>query len=202
IAVEQAKKQLEFTNLTAPQSGAIVEKLVQVGSLVGPGSSIARIVDVSQLKIVVSVSEKDVYKIKNGMIVTASSSVYPGVTYTGKVTFVSSKGDQAHNYPVEVSIKNNSSYPLKAGTFASVEFDLASRQNVLLIPRESVINSIKEAKIFTVNSNNEAHLRAVTIGRDFGNYLEVISGLNEGETVVISGQINLVEGSHVVAINK
>lgn len=200
IGVEQAKKQLEFTKITAPQNGYIVEKLVQQGSLVSPGAQVARIVDISRLKIVVNVSENDVYKIRPGMNVTVSSSVYQGTVYSGKVSFVSSKGDQAHNYSVEIEIQNNSRYTLKAGTFASVEFDLASRQNVLLIPRTALIGSIKDAKVFIINNNN-AHLRSVTIGRDFGNYIEVLGGISEGDAVVTTGQINLVEGSPVVTIN-
>ncbi|MCU7494159.1 MAG: efflux RND transporter periplasmic adaptor subunit [Ignavibacteria bacterium] len=200
LSVEQAKKQLEFMRVAAPQNGYIVEKLIEKGSLAGPGSAVARIVDISQLKINLSVSEKDVYSIKTGMSVSASSSVYPGVTYSGKVTFVSSKGDQAHNYSVEVAINNNQLHPLKAGTFTSVEFGMASKHNVLLIPREALTGSIKDAKVFVVNGNI-AHLRSVTIGNDYGNFLEVLSGISEGETVVTAGQINLADGSRVVTIN-
>lgn len=200
IAVDQAKKQLEFTKVIAPQNGYIVEKQVEKGSLAGPGTAVARIVDISQLKINLSVSEKDVYNIKEGMSVSASSSVFPGVTYPGKVTFVSSKGDQAHNYSVEVSISNNAAHQLKAGTFVSVEFGMASKHNVLLIPREALTGSIKDAKVFVVNGNT-AHLRSVTIGTDYGNFLEVLSGIGEGETVVTAGQINLADGTRVVTIN-
>lgn len=200
IAVEQAKKQLQFSSITAPQNGYIVEKLIETGSLASPGIPIARIIDISQLKINLSVSEKDVYSIKTGMNVKASSTVYPGASYSGKVTFVSSKGDQAHNYSVEVSVNNNSSNPLKAGTFVSVEFDMKSKQNVLLIPREAVTGSLKDAKLYVVNDNT-AHLKAVIIGNDYGDFLEIIGGINEGDIVVTTGQINLADGSRVVTIN-
>lgn len=199
IACEQAKKQLEFTRITAPQNGCIVEKFIERGSLVNPGSQIVRIVDVSQLKIKLNVAEKDVYKIRTGMKVKALSAVHPGVTYSGSVSFVSSSGDQAHNYAVEVEIKNQPSNPLKAGTFASVEFELGTAQNLLLIPRDALVGSIKEAKVYVVNSGT-AHQRGVTIGKDYGKYLEVIAGLGEGEEVVTAGQMNLSEGSAVVTI--
>lgn len=201
LAVEQAEKQLSFTKIIAIQNGFVVSKLVDKGTLVNFGTPILSLVDISQLKVIIKASESDAYRLKIGMKVKITSSVYPGAEYNGKVTSVSQQGDALHNYPVEILMDNNSAYRLKAGTFVNVDFDFPSVKPTLLIPREALIGSIKNAKVY-VAENNQALQRDVTIGRDLGNYLEVLSGLNEGDKVVTTGQINLSNGSPVSILNK
>jgi membrane fusion protein, multidrug efflux system len=201
ITVEQVKKQLGYTKITATQNGNIVSKLVEKGSYVSPGTPILNLVDISQLKVTINVAEKEVYNMKPGQNVKIFSSVYPTVVYDGKVSFVSQQGDKAHNYPIEITLNNKPSYQLKAGTFVSVDFSFASGKAKLLIPRESLVGSIKNAKVYVVNNDNTVHQHSVVIGRDLGNYLEVLSGLNEGDKVVTTGQINLSDGITVSIIN-
>jgi membrane fusion protein, multidrug efflux system len=200
ITVEQAKKQLALTRITASQNGNVVARFVEKGSYVSPGTPILSLVDVAQLKITMNVAEKDVYTLKLGQNVKITSSVYPGVSYDGKISFVSQQGDKTHNYPIEITLNNKPAYQLKAGTFVNVDFTFPMEKPKLLIPRESLIGSIKNAKVYVVN-NNTVHKSSVVIGRDLGNYLEVLSGLNEGDRVVTTGQINLSDGAAVSIIN-
>jgi len=199
VAVEQAEKQLSFTKIVATQSGYVVSKFIEKGSYVAVAAKILSIVDIAQLKVTLNVAEKDIYNIKLGQNVKITSSVYPGVNYSGKVSFVSPQGDNVHNYPIEISLNNQPSHQLKAGTFVNVEFNFPSNHPSLLITRESLVGSIKDAKVYTVE-NNTAHLQPVVIGSDSGEYLEVLSGLNEGTIVITSGQINLSDGSPVTII--
>ena len=201
INVEQAEKQLTFTKMIATQNGFVVSKSVNKGTLVNIGSSILSLVDISQLKVKIKAAEKDVYNLKKGQLVKITSSVYPGIEYTGKVSSVSQQGDDLHNYPVEILLDNKSDHQLKAGTFVNVYFDFPSDKATLLIPREALIGSIKNAVVYKVD-NNKVFQREVIIGRDFNDYLEVLSGLNEGDKVVTAGQINLSNGTTVSIINK
>lgn len=201
LTVGQADKQLRFTKITATQNGYIVSKSVSTGTLVNIGSPIVSLVDISQLKVNIKATEKDVYRLYKGQKVRISSSVYPGIVYTGKVSFVSQQGDDLHNYPIEVLVDNKSEYQLKAGSFVNVDFDFTSNQETLLIPREAVIGSIKNAMVYVVEKN-KAIQRQIVIGRDFNNYLEVLSGLKEGDKVVKTGQINLSNGTTVSILNK
>lgn len=200
LSVEQAEKQLSFTKILATQSGYIVSKFVEKGTYLTSGTSIAYLVDISQLKVNIKAAEKDAYKIKVGQDVKISSSIFPDVIYNGKVSFVSQQGDDLHNYPVEILLENKSTSQLKAGTFVNVNFQFKSVEPSLLIPRESLVGSLKNAKVYTIH-NNQAHLKDITVGRDFGNLLEVVSGLNENEKVVVAGQINLTDGATVDVIN-
>lgn len=201
LSVEQAEKQLSFTKIISTQSGFIVSKFVDKGTLVNVGSPIVSLVDISQLKVTIKASEKDAYRLKIGQVVKITSSVYPGVEYSGKVSFVSQQGDAMHNYPVEILLDNKSTSQLKAGTFVNVEFMFPAESPSLLIPRIALVGSIKNASVYVLQ-NNTAVLKAITVGRDLGDYLEVLSGLNEGEKVITTGQINLSDGATVSIINK
>ncbi|SDK21999.1 RND family efflux transporter, MFP subunit [Catalinimonas alkaloidigena] len=197
----QARKQLSNAVVTAPISGYITQKPVEAGAFANLGTSLATIVDVSKLKVQLNVAERDVYALNEGDSVRISTTVYPGVTFHGTITFISPRGDEAHNYPVEISLQNQDKNPLKAGTYVDVAFNRQSQVPSLQIPRDALVGSIKDAQVYVVN-NNVVTLKDITVGTDNGNYLEVLSGLQQGEQVVTTGQINLTDSAQVEVINQ
>ncbi|MEQ9442698.1 MAG: efflux RND transporter periplasmic adaptor subunit [Cyclobacteriaceae bacterium] len=198
--LEQAGKQLSNSAITAPISGQIIQKPVETGSFASVGTSIATVVDVSKLKIQLNVPERDVYSLEVGDPVKITSPVFPEVMYEGEITFISPRGDESHSYPVEISLENNPEHTLKAGTYVDVAFNNKSQSPTLQIPREALVGSIKNAQVYIVNDESIAVLRDITIGAENGNYLEVLNGLQEGETVVSAGQINLTDSMKVQVI--
>lgn len=201
IQVQQAEKQLAFTKITAPINGYVSEKSIEKGSFVNIGSPIIYLVDVSKLKVTLKVGEKDVYRLKSGQTVEITSNVFPGVKYEGKVTFISPKADDFHNYPVEVSINNRSKAALKSGTFVNIKFIFNEAVKSLQIPRSALVGSIKDAHVYKI-TGGKVKLAKVVIGSDNGNYFEVLSGLKAGDEVVTTGQINLTDGDSVKVINQ
>jgi len=200
ISVAQARKELSNTAVVAPISGIISKKSTEAGAFANQGSSLVTIVDVSRLKVNINVAENDVYALKVGDPVTITATVYPGVTYQGRITFISPRGDEAHNYPVEISLTNQDKNPIKAGTYVDVAFNQKSQAPSLQIPRESLVGSIQDARVYVVGSDNIAKLRRITIGADNGAYLEVLEGLKEGDRVVTTGHINLTDSARVNVI--
>jgi RND family efflux transporter MFP subunit len=198
----QARKQLANAVVTAPISGQISQKAVEAGAFLNLGAAIVTIVDVSRLKVQLNVAENDVYALKPGDPVNITATVFPGVSYPGKITFISPAGDAAHNYPVEVAFANQANFQLKAGTYVDVAFNRKSQASSLQIPREALVGSVKNAQVYVVNDDNTARLRRVTIGADNGDHLEVLEGLKEGERVVTTGQINLTDSTRVNIINR
>lgn len=196
----QARKQLVNAVVTAPISGQITRKSAEAGAFLNPGSPIVTIVDVSRLKVQLNVAENDVYALQPGDPVNITTTVFPGVTYPGKITFISPAGDEAHNYPVEVSFANQAKNALKAGTYVDVTFNRRSGAPSLQIPREALVGSVKNAQVYVVGDDNLTRLRKVTLGADNGDYLEVREGLREGERVVTTGQINLADSTRVDVI--
>ncbi len=194
-----ARRQLNDTKITTPISGIVTARNVNVGSFVqgAPQSTVvANVVDISKLKVKLNIAEKDVFRLKTGSKVEITTDVFPNTAFTGTITTISAKGDEAHTYPVEV-VMDNSKQQLKAGMFAHITFNPQTSSNALVIPREAIVGSMKDAKVYVVK-NNVAGLRAVTVGKSFGVSVEVLKGLNEGESVVVNGQNNLKDNASVV----
>ncbi|MFZ4621446.1 MAG: efflux RND transporter periplasmic adaptor subunit [Bacteroidota bacterium] len=194
-----ARRQLSDTKITTPISGIVTARNVNIGSFVqgAPQSTVvANVVDISKLKVKLNIAEKDVFRLKAGSKVEITTDVFPNTAFTGTITTISAKGDEAHTYPVEV-VMDNSKQQLKAGMFAHITFNPQSSSNALVIPREAIVGSMKDAKVYVVK-NNVASLRSVTVGKSFGISVEVLKGLNEGESVVVNGQNNLKDNASVV----
>lgn len=196
-----AKRQYENTKVTTPISGVVTSRLVDIGSYVKINNPVADVVDISKLKFEVNVAESDVFRMKVGDKVEITTQVYPGIIFEGRIATISDKGDEAHTYPVEVDLYNSKQHPLKAGMFGTVNFISSTKGESLMIPREALIGSVKNPKVFVVD-NNTVKLTDVVIGRTYDNYLEVLSGLKEGQTIVVNGQNNLEENSRVKIIDQ
>ncbi len=200
LQLEQVRQQIADANIIAPISGTVVRKNVEEGEFVNPGTPIATIVDVSGLKAMVMVSESDVYKLKSGASVSITTDIYPGKTFKGTVRYISPQGDESHNYPVEIAFGNDARSALKAGTFIRVTFNITGNTNALQIPKITLAEGLKEPYVYVLNGDKAA-VRKLVLGREIGENVEVLSGLAEGEQVISSGQINLVEGSLVSIVH-
>jgi len=194
------KKQLDFAAIKAPIQGTITRRAIEKGSLLMPGSPVVDIVDVSRLKFIVHVAESEIPHIRKGQQVQITTSLYPGIKYKGTVVSVGVKADEARRFPVEVEMANNPDNPLKAGMFGTANFGIESHREALMIPRNSIVGSIKIPKVYVVE-NNKSILRDIRIGSANDHEVEVLDGLREGEIVVTSGQINLDNNVTVRIVN-
>jgi RND family efflux transporter MFP subunit len=194
-----ARRQLSDTKITTPISGFVTARNVNIGSMVmgAPQATVvANVVDISRLKVKVNVAERDVIRLKVGEKVEVTTDVFPSDVFTGSIFSISSKGDDGHTYPVEVVLKN-SKQQLKAGMFGRVVFTPQSSGNLIIIPRESIVGSVKNAALYVIN-DNVAKLRSVVTGKEAGTNIEILSGLQEGELVVVNGQNNLSDNAPVI----
>jgi len=192
-----AKKRLSDAIIKAPFNGYINKKYIEVGSYLSQQSNkVFDIVDLSKLKMVVNATEAQVLAVSNAKAVTVEADVYPGTTYEAKINFIGAKADAALNYPVELEITNIINKPLRGGMFGRASFALPTEKPALVIPRTAVIGSVNDAQVFVVEGD-VVKTKKFVAGRQFANQVEVLSGLSAGETVVVSGQINLSEGTKV-----
>jgi len=192
--VEQLHKQIADATIKAPTSGIIGAKAVEEGVFVSTGAEIASIVNLSQLKVQVNVTEAEVYKITPGQKIKLTTDVYPGSVFSGKVTFISPQTNEAYNYLVEITAANDEDAFLRSGTFVYADFSRKTTQKVLLIPREALIESTQNASVYAVQ-NGKAVLRSIKVAAAFGSNIQVIDGLKAGHQVITSGQINLKDGT-------
>ncbi len=194
-----ARKQYNDTKITTPISGIVTARLVDIGTMVQLKMPVANVVDIVRLKVKLNVAERDAFLLKAGDRAEIGTDVYPGVTFGGKIESISSKSDEAHTYPLEITLLNSKDHPLKAGMFARVSFRALSHDEILAIPRAALVGSVKKPQVFTVE-NEMARLRDIVVRNEIGTNLEVLSGLREGEMIVVSGQNNLKDGTQVVIV--
>ncbi|GAB3890798.1 efflux RND transporter periplasmic adaptor subunit [Larkinella knui] len=196
--IKQLKKQIANTTVSAPFSGIVTQKLVEKGSVVSVGSPIAKITDISSLKLVVDVPEKAINQFRVGQSLPIETEVYPNVRFTGRITMIGAEGDAAHNYPVQITVSNSGANPLKAGMYGSIANLNKLKTQTLAVPRQAIMGSTKAPQVYVVE-NGKAMLKPVEIGTTTNQYYEITKGLKAGDQVVTSGQINLQNGTLVHA---
>ena len=198
--LKQLAKQIELSRMTAPFTGTITLRDVEPGSVVG-GNPVARITDLTQLKLEITVPEKEIMLFKEKETAQISTDIYPGRTITGKIEYVADRADNAHNYTVRILTRNTGENILKAGMYGTVLMSKELKKEALIIPRAALLGSAKNPQVFVVEGN-KAILRNIETGYTNNESIEVLSGLNEQDMVVTSGHINLTSGSNVSIANK
>ncbi|WP_031529758.1 efflux RND transporter periplasmic adaptor subunit [Dyadobacter crusticola] len=197
VQVDQIKKQMADASIKAPTSGVISAKNMEQGIFASVGSEIASIINLTRSKVHVNLTEAEVYQIKQGQSVKITADVYPDAVFNGRISFISPQADATHNYMVEILIDNVKNAPLRSGTFVYADFSQKSKQQILVIPREALTESVKNASVYVIDKSNHVVLTTVQTGRETGGLIEITSGLNTGDRVVTSGQINLKNGTEV-----
>lgn len=197
----QANINVGDTKVKAPIKGFINKRYIEPGSILTgmPATEMFEIVDVSKLKLKVTVNESQVAGLKVGNSVDVTSSVFPDKVAKGKIIFIAPKADESLNFPVEIEITNSANSDIKAGMYGTATFATSQKQDLKVVPRNAFVGSVSSNQIFVVE-NGVAKLKKVTAGRILGNQVEIINGLSDGETVIVTGQINLQDGNAVEII--
>lgn len=199
--VRQASINIGDASIRSSINGIVNKKYIEPGSVLAPGASMFDIVNVSRLKLKVTVSEARVAGLKTGDPIQVTASVYPDQKYEGKVTFIAAKADNSLNFPVEIEIDNAKGNELKAGMYGTALFPTDHASELMVISRNAFVGSVSSNQVFVMDQQATARLRTVTSGRIVGDQVEILSGLKDGDIVIVSGQINLKDGAKVAAIN-
>ncbi|HEY1025592.1 MAG TPA: efflux RND transporter periplasmic adaptor subunit [Sphingobacteriaceae bacterium] len=198
--LQQAKVRVGNANVKAPFNGIVNKRFIEQGAYVSPGNQLFEIVDVSKLKLAVTVNEAQVANLKVGDKVRVKSNVFPDKNFTGRISFIAPQADNSLNFPVEIEIANNADDVLKAGMYGTAIFEFPEQAPAITVPRTAFIGSVSSNKVYVLGGDNTAKARRVIAGRVLGDQVEILEGLNEGETVITSGQINLVDGTKVAPV--
>lgn len=206
IKLESLRKRIKDALIRAPISGHITplpqRPMPVEGGYVGQGNPLFQIVNVDRLHFNVLLTAGQVVRVDEGLEVGLSADVYPGEEYSGRVTAIGIKPDMfSKRYPVEIELPNSRSHPLRAGMSGKAFFDLGESVPALVIPRDAFAGSVREGEVFVVK-DGKVRLRRIEAGEAYGNLIEVLSGLEAGEVVVVSGQINLQDGDPVEVVEK
>lgn len=198
--LQQANLRIGDTNVRASINGIINKRLIEPGSVVSPGTVMFEIVNVSRLKLKVNVNESQVASMKVGDEIDVKASVYPDTPFKGRISFIAPLADASLNFPVEIEINNSNENKLRAGMYGTAVFnakDSGTAHAILVLPKDAFVGGVSSNEVFVVNKDNTVKLTKVVVGRIFGSQIEILDGIKEGQTVVTTGQINLIDGAKI-----
>jgi RND family efflux transporter MFP subunit len=198
--VAQARIRVGDANIRSSINGIVNKRYIEPGAVVSPGTQLFELVDVSKLKLNITVGEAQVANLKLGDKVNVKASVFPDKNFAGTVSFIAPKADNSLNFPIEIEIASNPGNSLKAGMYGTAIFNFENAAPVIVIPRTAFAGSVSTNQVFVVENGNTARMRKVIAGRVIGDKVEVLEGLNESDNIIISGQINLSDGSRIIPL--
>jgi RND family efflux transporter MFP subunit len=194
---------MSYTQLTAPFSGIVSQKMMDAGSMANPGMPILTIEQAGVLQVSVSVPENSIQQVHLGTIANVQihsiektfqssvSQINPSSQFTGGQFIVKIKIPESAQKGIYAGMYANISIPLKNAA------EKISSNDAVLIPASAVENKNQLTGIYTISSNNHALLRWVRLGKTYGDKVEVLSGLEKNESFITSADGKLFNGASV-----
>jgi RND family efflux transporter MFP subunit len=201
--VAEANLALKDSALTSPLNGVVIKRLVEVGSLVGPGTPAFVLANLSSLKAVFGAPDVLLSKLKMGMPLALTTEALPG-TFTGRVTSIASAADpRSRVFDVEVTFPNPG-LRLKPGMIVTIKLaNTRPAQGIPVVPMGSIVRSKTNPAGYAVyvvdneGGKSVSRSRDVTLGSALNNAVVVTAGLHPGEKVITSGATLVGDGETV-----
>lgn len=192
---------LEYTNIRAPISGYVAERLIRPGNLVDVHDPVFRVTGYDPLLAVLHVPERELAVLRKGLQVAVTLDAWPGEAFVGEVIRISPVVDPATGtFRVTAEVRDHDRM-LKPGLFGRIEVLYDLREGVPVIPRSAVITEDERNHVFVVDAAGKVARRSVTLGYERAGVVEVREGVSPGETVVTAGKASLSEGAQVEVID-
>jgi|GEM_PF-650564 len=202
--VRRAKAQLRLaqinatrTIIRAPFAGVVSNLLIERGEVVPPGGPIGKLVQLDPAVMTVSVTDEDVGSLKlgdaAGAMTTGSASPIPG-----KVSKIEPVADpRTRTFLVEVEVANPKGR-LLPGMIAAVEFRRQVRADLLHIPQDFIVTRLEGNGVFLIGGDGRARWKTLELGEVVGNLVQVISGVERGDRIVVTGHRSLANGDELI----
>ena len=191
-----------FQNIYAPFDGVITARETDIGQLIDQGSSTTQkelfhIAAIKTLRVYINVPQQYSIAAKPGLTADLTLGEYPGRRFQGTLVRTANAIDVAsRTLLVEVDV-NNATGELLPGAYTEVHLKLPSDIPTFILPVSALIFRAQGLQVATVDSNNKTKLVAITLGRDFGSQVEVLSGLNGDDKVIVNPSDSVIDGEQV-----
>ena len=191
-----------FQNIYAPFDGVITARDTDIGQLIDQGSSTTQkelfhIAAIKTLRVYINVPQQYSIAAKPGLTADLTLGEYPGRRFQGTLVRTANAIDVAsRTLLVEVDV-NNSTGELLPGAYTEVHLKLPNDIPTFILPVSALIFRAQGLQVATVDSNNKTKLVAITLGRDFGSQVEVLSGLNADDQVIVNPSDSVIDGEQV-----
>lgn len=193
--VERARINYENSKFLSPVDGSIAQINIKQGQFVATGQPVASIVDCRQLIVKTGVTEYDIQAIRTGAEVEIKHNGSEKIIF-GKVTGSGKKPDATGNYPVEIVIENKE-MELIPGMIIRGRIRSRKIENVIYTDFDNVVEEFGNYFVYLVNNDTKAEKRKIEPGRKYGNSLVILSGVEPGERIVVSGVDALTDKAQV-----
>jgi RND family efflux transporter MFP subunit len=202
--VQEALNAMADTNLTSPIDGIVLKRLVEVGSLAGPGTPGFVIADSHRVKVVFGAPDRIVGRLKVGRTQSVTVAAMPGEQFRGSITRIAPAADpRSRVFDVEVTLANPDRR-LKVGMVAALEIeDQTPASAPVVVPLTAIVrapNTTDAYAVFVIEQRDGgtvARLRAIQLGQPFGNAIAVTQGLKQGEQIIVHGATLVTDGERV-----
>lgn len=196
IAYKQAKINLEKTKIKAPFSGIITDLKVRGNQSVNPGEELMTLVNVDRLRVKAKILESEIGKIAIGRRTTLKFSSYPGKIFYGKLIIISPIVDSNEKTcNVFIDLENPGEL-IKPGMHCEIAIDSEIHKGKLIVPREAILVR-GERKLCFVAEGELAKWRYVETGLEDDTNVEILSGVSEGEDVIVEGHFTLAHDAKI-----
>jgi RND family efflux transporter MFP subunit len=190
-----------FKRVLAPFDGVVTQRNTDVGALINAGqnsgSPLFRVADTHRLRIYVSVPQPYASSIHRGQTAGLVFADRPGTRYTATIENTANALEAtSRTLQVELQI-DNSKGELLPGSYGQVYFDVAGDDNTLRIPVNSVLFRTAGLQVATLDHEHRVHMKTITQGRDFGTEVEVLSGIDPADTLVLNPPDSITDGMQV-----
>ena len=185
--LQELRINLQNTQVSSPVDGFVGKRTVDPGAMVNTNTAILSVVDISRLRLVANVVEKDLRMVSAGDFAEVEVDAYPGEKFKGKIARVSPVLDPAtRTAAMEVEIPNGDS-KLKPGMYARIALTVEEHENALVIPKTAVIDYSSQRGVWVPNENDRATFVPLKLGIENAESIEVLGGLAEGAKFVNAG---------------
>jgi RND family efflux transporter MFP subunit len=204
-AADLAKKKLADAHLTAPISGIIARRAIEVGATVSPAQPVFTIVDLDPVRVRVGVPEGDIGHVTEGAAATIRVPALDA-SFAGRVSLIGVAADAAtRSYTVEIKVPN-SARRMRAGMVAEATIENGQKVSAIMVPASAVLHDggVNGTPIVYVLDREGArvHARRVTTGAARGDSIELTSGIAAGDQVVVAGQQRVRDGARVQLVSQ
>ncbi len=185
--LQELRINLQNTTVTSPVDGFVGKRHVDPGAMVSQNSPIASVVEISRLKLIVNVVEKDLRLVNAGDSGEVEVDAYPGEKFPGRIARVAPILDPAtRTASMEVEIQNTDNR-LKPGMYARVSLTVEERKGTLVAPKSAVIDFESRRGVWMPNDEKRARFVPVQLGIEDASHIEITAGLKEGDRIVTTG---------------
>ncbi len=191
-----AKRNLSYTNVTAPMTGYISDRPADVGEYVSQQQKVATIVNLNPLRVRIDIPEQSIPQIRVGESVSVAVSAYPDRNFSGRIARISpSVSTSSRTMTIEADVQNPNA-ELKPGQFATVRILLPQSEPAVLVPQRAVRTISGSTYVFVIK-NGFAQQRLVQTGQTEGDLIEIKSGIAGDEVIASSNVEQLSDGAAV-----